>query len=1087
MFHRIWIVLGLGWLRLCSFAEIETAPVNYRGWEGAIKVSNEAVEIVVVPQTGRLVHLSKPGGENLFRFDETLVGQLPPEEEGNWLNYGGDWLWAVHQGSWGEMDGNEWPPLRLLDRAHWFSDVERMDDGNVVIRLRRDIGVPVFARVERRFELAPGNVAELRVHQSIHRIQASKIPVNLWQISQIKSADLVIMGNHGDDFDGKGYKHLNFDQDHGDFLEQCDRALVYHAGKKGEHKLGTLGNWIAARKGDHLLLLSAEGGTGQGGVPDFGCQVVMYSNFGLGYSEIETQSAEVVLAPGEILSNTVSYRLLDVDPAASGCEIVDRLAEFLPARSFVEFSPSMPHPADQISLRIRNAESGGFLHWGVNSPDGNWELPAQVYWPAGSRLAANGKAVETPLPAPVDGFSSLALGPFDQADQVVTSVHAALRWGKRWESNEGENFNVAIMPHPDAAEVQWIIPGEALKSGKIKIGVGSTPAADKISMYLDGTELANAQADVLVHEVDASGWAYGPHDIKVRLLRGGHLSTGSKRIWKIPQLETVGDLAPGTAYGATKTGEGNWQVVLFAPNARFVELEWQAGTLAPEKQLMKKTADGHWVGNIPSNDPFLAYRYILNGEKGFADPWSKDVRWETPAGKASHLPEHAWTLLNTLSSPLGPWQAPDPKTWVIYELHIPDVAPPGSFQGLQDRLDYIQLLGVNAIEPLPVTAFPGEESWGYNPAFHMAIERSYGTPDEFRAMILAARERGIAYVADLVLNHIDADAPLNRMMGEPEENPYTMPFAQFNWGFPKLDQQDPALKRYIKDTIEHWVTTWGVDGFRYDATQWVKWSGYKAWGASWMSYVVEQADPQVIQIAENLPSEPDMIKGTELDSEWDGHFRWRMRKVLTEGKIEEPEKMREILDPRNHAYINGYQRVPYIESHDEERFVRELLEKGFSTSEAFTRHHAAAAVMLTVPGMPMLYAGQEWGEMTAKVVGSNPLQWQLREQPARAEMLEKFKALIALRVGHAALHSDRIDLLHLNEKTGTFAYLRPGIPESILVAVNVSKEGQLLELDVAGEVVEEIHQQAAAVNLKRLTLRPGQARVFRIRHPQELR
>ena len=77
-------------------------------------------------------------------------------------------------GQLGEMDGNEWPPLRLLDRAHWFSDVERMDDGNVVIRLRRDIGVPVFARVERRFELAPGNVAELRVHQSIPAFRPQK-------------------------------------------------------------------------------------------------------------------------------------------------------------------------------------------------------------------------------------------------------------------------------------------------------------------------------------------------------------------------------------------------------------------------------------------------------------------------------------------------------------------------------------------------------------------------------------------------------------------------------------------------------------------------------------------------------------------------------------------------------------------------------------------------------------------------------------------------------------------------------------------------------------------------------------------------
>ncbi|MGA0334429.1 MAG: hypothetical protein ACO3NW_10790, partial [Kiritimatiellia bacterium] len=171
----------------------------------------------------------------------------------------------------------------------------------------------------------------------------------------------------------------------------------------------------------------------------------------------------------------------------------------------------------------------------------------------------------------------------------------------------------------------------------------------------------------------------------------------------------------------------------------------------------------------------------------------------------------------------------------------------------------------------------------------------------------------------------------------------------------------------------------------------------------------------------------------------------------------------------------------------EERFVRELLQKGYSTGEAFARHHAGAAVTLTVPGMPMLYAGQEWGEMTPKVVGTNPLQWQLREQPARAELLEKFRELIHLRVSHRALHTDRIDILHLDAETGTIVYLRPGVPESVLVALNVSREGRLLSLEVDGEVLEELHQPAVAVDLRKLTLRPGQARIFRIGHAQEIR
>ncbi|MDA3873399.1 MAG: alpha-amylase family glycosyl hydrolase, partial [Kiritimatiellae bacterium] len=685
-------------------------------------------------------------------------------------------------------------------------------------------------------------------------------------------------------------------------------------------------------------------------------------------------------------------------------------------------------------------------------------------------------------PDPVDGMSVLTLGPFDHPDQVVTSLHAVVRWGNRWDSNEGKNYNLVLETHPDAAETHWVFDPDVLEDGKVRLSILTQPPADELHLYHNSRLVVSKPQPGLSAGLSAADWEYGPHELRVRALREGHLSTKLRKVWKLPEVETSSEPWPlETPYGSSVTEEGTWRVHLYAPSARFVEVEWKWEGEGAQRQLMQVVGEGRWGLELPVvADHSFEYRYIVDGENRFADPWSVDVRWISPQGAYSHLPEHAWSLAGTLPDPPGDWNRPRPETWVVYELSIPDVATPGSYRGLLEKLTYISDLGINVIEPLPVTTFPGEISWGYNPAFHMALERSYGTPEDFSALIKAARSHGIAYVADLVLNHVDASGPLEQMHGEPEQNPFTMPFSQFNWGFPKLDQENEAFKRYVKDTLEHWVNQLGVDGFRYDATQWIKWSGYNNWGASWMSYVVDQADPDVIQIAENLPSEPNMVRGTELDMEWDGHYRWRMRKVFSEAKITEPGKMREILDPRSHAYDSGHQRMPYIESHDEERFVRELIQKGFTTEQAFTRHHAAAAITLTVPGMPMLYAGQEWGEMTPKVVGPNPLNWHLMEQPSRAALLVKFRELIHLRVQHRALHHDRLDLLHLDADTGLVAYLRPGVPESILVAFNVSNHPGVLDLSFVGVPVAELHRNSTPPHLKAIRLEPGEARVFRV-------
>ncbi|MCC5850924.1 MAG: hypothetical protein JJU29_22780 [Verrucomicrobia bacterium] len=1073
-------------------AQTPIAPSPYRGWDHAYHAANEALEIVVVPQTGRLAHLSAPGGENLLTFNEGLAGQAVPAEEGDWMNYGGDWFWPVHQDRWGAMGGNVWPPLRILDQP-WRAEAWTEEDGTSVIILRRDFAAPLFLQAQRRIELPPGNRAELKIVQSVSRVYASEIPVSLWHISQIQNADKAFLARNPESAFEAGYRTIAFDEPTEEALTPTETSIIFHADRANENKIGTDGHWIAARRDRQVLLQWAEGGEVGGTYPDGGCSIVMYSNRGLGYTEIETQTVEIDLAPGETLRNTLHYRLLETDPDLSDPDLVTELAEIPPARDIITFSPANPTPEDRIEVRVRSREPGGILHWGVNGPDGGWQLPAQAYWPEGSTPGTTGVAVDTPLPDPVDGFSILHLGPFNHPEQIVNSLHAVARWGDRWESRDGENYNLTLQTHPDAANIVWAVDELPETVGdKLTLTVSTQPPADELRIYLNNREIASVEAADLNHTFDTSDWTYGPHDIRVRALREGRLSTADHRVWNIPELPEPRNFPFGATlfgawfgrqewlppFGDEPLPMASWVVTLHAPNARFVELEWQEGD-ETRRTLMNPAAHGQWFLLLDFDSDTLQYRYILDGEHRFADPWSKDVLWLTPEGEHGHRPEHAWTLEGTLPEPMPPWDRPPVETWVIYELSIPDIAPTGSYKGLENKLDYIAGLGVNAIEPLPVTTFPGDNSWGYNPAFHMGIEPSYGSPQDYADLILAARKRGIANVFDIVLNHIDANSPLHLMHGGPEENPYFMPFDSFNWGFPKLDQENEAFKRYVEDTLVHWVRQWGVDGFRYDATQWIKWSGYNDWGVSWMSYVVNKADPGVVQIAENLPSEPDMVKGTELDSEWDGHYRWRMRRVFVEGNfIGEPEKMREILDPRNHAYQQGLQRMAYIESHDEERFVRELLEAGYSREEAFRRHHAAAAITLTVPGIPMLYAGQEWGETTQKVVGLNPLQWELREEPDRAAMLEQFRELIHLRTQHRALHHDRIEILHLDNETGTAAYLRPGVPESVLVTFNVSKEMQNIPWNPQWTLSRELHREEADKVMESIDLHPGEARIF---------
>ena len=103
---------------------------------------------------------------------------------------------------------------------------------------------------------------------------------------------------------------------------------------------------------------------------------------------------------------------------------------------------------------------------------------------------------------------------------------------------------------------------------------------------------------------------------------------------------------------------------------------------------------------------------------------------------------------------------PAKEDLVVYELLVRDFVKTHSYKTIQDTLDYLQRLGVNAIELMPINEFENNLSWGYNPSYHMALDKYYGSPERFKSLVDEAHKRGIAIILDVVFNHAFGQSPL---------------------------------------------------------------------------------------------------------------------------------------------------------------------------------------------------------------------------------------------------------------------------------------------------------------------------------------
>jgi hypothetical protein len=187
--------------------------------------------------------------------------------------------------------------------------------------MAREYGEPVSIKVSRLIKLDK-EAARFTIRQRIERTAPSEVPVVLWNISQIAGASRVVLPQGPDSMFEKGVKALLFAMPDDKRLTSCGHALVYDAAE-GEHKLcsDSKRSWIAAQKGGVVIVQRAASEYTQGTRPDGGCTVEMYSNAGLGYSEIETLSVEKKLLPGESLQNVITVDVLEAGSNLPACEL----------------------------------------------------------------------------------------------------------------------------------------------------------------------------------------------------------------------------------------------------------------------------------------------------------------------------------------------------------------------------------------------------------------------------------------------------------------------------------------------------------------------------------------------------------------------------------------------------------------------------------------------------------------------------------------------------------------------------------------------------------------------------------------------
>jgi cyclomaltodextrinase / maltogenic alpha-amylase / neopullulanase len=378
---------------------------------------------------------------------------------------------------------------------------------------------------------------------------------------------------------------------------------------------------------------------------------------------------------------------------------------------------------------------------------------------------------------------------------------------------------------------------------------------------------------------------------------------------------------------------------------------------------------------------------------------------------------------------------------VVYGI-VPFLYGRPSWPGLTARLPDLAELGINAIWLAPINQSPPGD-YGYAVLEYQALRTSYGSVESFRQMVQTAHQHGLRVLMDFVPNHSSdqheyyqnalREGRASRFYDFYDRDENGTPTHYFHWTYlPNLNFDNPEVERWMIESFAYWVREFDIDGFRVDA----------AWGirqrnpAFWMKWrrELKRIKPDLLLLAEAGARDSFYFDhGFDAAYDWTDQLgKWAWEFVWTS------DHHRELAAKLEAALLN-----PPAGYHPDALILRFL--NNNDTGERFiTRYgaglaRAATALLLTLPGLPCLYDGDELGAEYKPYGAPPPLTWEERVPGLR----DYHQRLIRLRRGTPSLHSRHWQLLAMAPGPQvTFGYLRwagPGDPP-VVVVINFSGE-----------------------------------------------
>jgi 1,4-alpha-glucan branching enzyme len=575
-----------------------------------------------------------------------------------------------------------------------------------------------------------------------------------------------------------------------------------------------------------------------------------------------------------------------------------------------------------------------------------------------------------------------------------------------------------------------------------------------LTLFIDGEQVMQTADDSLFYDFPVVDADYGMHSLCVVAEDSGMVTDSAciavminPPVEEAPRPEAIRD-------GINYINESTAVLSLFAPYKKYIYVlgDFNDWTVDLDYYMKRDSIDAnnvYWwleISNLTAGEEY-AFQYLVDGEIRVADPYTEKVLdpWSDPyispatypglkfypAGKASEIVSILQTAKIPYEWEVTEFQRPVNADLVIYELLIRDFLFAHDYKTLIDTLHYLQNLGINAIELMPINEFEGNISWGYNPSFYFAPDKYYGPADDLKQFIDECHKQDIAVLADLVLNHSFGQSPFVRLYNEGNygrptpENPWLNVEAKHPYNVGYDFNHESVHTQYLVDRVtEHWLSEYHLDGFRFDlskgftqkyTTDVGAWGEYDAsriailkrmadqiWSIDSTAYVILEHFAEAAEDKEL--ADYGMMVWTNMNTQYS---------QSSMGWLEDASRSSNLLPGYYKSKnLNEPHLVTYMESHDEQWIMDKNLQYGRSSGNydiktlvtALQRIKLIAAFFFTIPGPKMIWQFGELGYDEHLPEGDEPgrtdpkpIHWEYFSDSDRNKLYQTFAALIKLR------------------------------------------------------------------------------------------